>query len=384
MNTAHDWIRDHAQPLDDPQPIVAAAKNAAVVAIGENTRESAEIDRHRVAMVKALVEEADYRVIVVPDSANVAERMDDYVHGRRDDLRDVVLTAWLPNRTEANADLLAWVRAFNERHTETVRIVGNGPRAAEPADYDRVLESAAQDPGAAAALRERYDVIRTAHDVNEHLQIHQGTHPGRPFAELAQEALDIVRALPERDAAVVGLAEDIHGFHAGAVAARPDFAAMARGIADRVVAAHEAAGRKVVYFDGFALTGVLSGAEVAVSPGERFTTAGRLLRERLGDAYVSVLLAFGHGTIRDDLVIPEAAEGHLERDLLDGGVDAALLPIKDGRAGWPDNAFKLRIIAGIYDPAEDGEHAIDVPSLREAVDFLGFTRTITEAPMLGS
>jgi erythromycin esterase len=384
MSTAHEWIREHARPLEDVRPIVAAAKAATVVAVGENTREAAEIDRHRIGVTKALVEEAGYRVIVIPDSANVAERMDDYVLGRRSDLREVVLSGWPPNRSEATAALLAWVRAFNEEHADSpVRIVGNGPKQIEPEDYDRVLDHAARlDPAAAAGLRERYDVVRTAHDVGEHIQIHQGTHPGRPFAELAREALDLVRDLPEgaSKAAALESAGQIRDFHANSVAAKPDFGEISRGIADRIVAAHEADGQKVVYFDGFALTGVLSAMEVAVNPGRRFASAGHLLRERFGDAYVSVLLAFGRGTIRGGMVIPEAGEGHLEKTLLDGGVGEVLLDLRGG--GWPDEAARLRIVAGVYSPEEDGKHGIDLPSPREAADFLGFVPVVSQTPPL--
>jgi erythromycin esterase len=381
-DTTREWVRDHAHPLEDLRPVVAAAKAAAVVGVGENTRESAEIDRHRVDLVKALVEEAGYRVVVIPDSANVAERMDAYVLGEREDLREVVLSGWLPNRTEATAELLTWLRAFNTRHpAEPVHVVGNGPRQTEPQDYDRVLAAVERiDPVSAAGVRERYEVIRTAHDVNEHIQIHQGTHPGRPFAELAGEALDLVRVLaPEPD--ILALAEQVLGFHANSVAARPDFGEVSRAIAERITAAHEKSGRKVVYFDGFALTGVLADAEVAISPGKPFTSAGKLLRERFGDGYVSVLLAFGSGTIRGGLEIPEPAEGNVERTLLEAGDGGVLLPLADG--GWPGGATRLRIIAGVYDPAEDGKHSIDLPSLPEAADFLGFVPVISQTRPLG-
>ncbi|MQM27870.1 erythromycin esterase family protein [Glycomyces albidus] len=384
MNTARAWIRDHALPLGDRGPVIEAAKAASVVAVGENTRESAEIDRHRVDLVKALVEQAGYRIVVIPDSANVAERMDEYVLGKRSDLREVVMSGWLPNRTEATAGLLEWARSFNERNAGApVRVIGNGPWQTEPEDYDRVLASAQQaDPASAAAIRERYDVIRTAHDVNEHIQVHQGTHPGRPFAELAGEALDLVRVLA-LEPGVVELAERILGFHANSVAAKPDFGEVSRSIAERIIAAHEETGEKLVYFDGFALTGVLSGAEVAVNPGRPFATAGRLLRDRFGDGYVSVLLAFGHGTIRGGLEIPEPAQGHVERAFLDSGADEVLVPLRgSGDGDWPSRATRLRIIAGVYDPSEDERHGIDLPSLRDAADFVGFVRTITQTPPL--
>ncbi|WP_335990820.1 erythromycin esterase family protein [Glycomyces sp. MUSA5-2] len=373
MNTT-EWIRGHAGPLGDPGPIVAAAKAASVVGIGENTREAAEIDRYRVGIIKALVEEAGYRIIVIPDSANVAERMDAYVLGRRSDLDEVVRSGWLPNRTESTAELLSWVRAFNERRdVSPVRFAGNGPAQAEPEDYDRVV--AAVDAGTAAVLRERYEVIRTAHDFNEHLQIHQGVHPGRPFAELAGEALELVRAAAPGQG-TVDLAERIVSFHANSVAAKHDFAATSRGIAERIANVHEESGQKVVYFDGFALTGVVPDAEVALKAGTRFATAGSLLRERFGDGYVSVLLAFGHGVIRGGMRIPEPREGLVERALFDSGVDGALLPLRED--GWPGGPVRLRIIAGVYDPAADGDHSMEIPDLAGAVDYLGFVRTITQ------
>ncbi|WP_168801630.1 erythromycin esterase family protein [Glycomyces buryatensis] len=382
MTTAQAWIRDHAQSLNDKRPVYAAAKDAVIVAIGENTRESAEIDRHRIDLTKNLVEAAGFRIIVIPDSANVAERMDEYVLGKRSDLHDVVLSGWLPNRTEATADLLQWARGFNEQQVESpVRIIGNGPRQIEPPDYDQIAAYADQvDPAAARRIREHYDVIRTAHEVNEHIQTHQGIHPGRPFAELAHEALDLVRGLPdgESKAATLALAEATRDFHGNSFAAKPDLGELSQGIADRIVTAHEETGQKVIYFDGFALTGVMSNVDVAVNAGNPFATPGHLLRERYGNAYVSVLLAFGHGTIRDGLVIPEPSEGYVERALADSGAGEVLLPFRDSGGEWPDTASRLRIIAGVYDPDEDDKHGIDLPSLRQSADFLGSIEVISQ------
>ncbi|MFC4337184.1 erythromycin esterase family protein [Salininema proteolyticum] len=386
MTDAQNWVSANARPLGDFGPVIAAAQDAAVVGIGENTREAAEIDHHRIRLARELVEHAGYRVIVVPDSANVGERMDEYVLGSRSDLREIVLSGWLPNRTKATEGLLEWVRAFNEGNEgDPVRIVGNGPRQAEPADYDAVLAYAEKaDPEAASAIAKLYDVIRTAHEVNEHIQIHKGVHPGRPFSESAEEAAVLVGRLPDGEGKdeARGRAGLIGEFHGASVAAQQNFNDMTRGIADRILKAHEESGRKVVYMDGFALTGVVSDVEVAVKPGERFSGAGKWLRDRFGERYVSVLFAFGRGTIRDGMRVPIAQEGNVERALVDAGAGDVLLPFRGTDGAWADGSFGLRVVAGIYEPEDDEKFSMDIASLRESVDYLGFVDTVSETALL--
>ncbi|WP_025272634.1 erythromycin esterase family protein [Haloglycomyces albus] len=387
MSATHTWINAHTHPLGDLSPIMAAARESEIVGVGETTRESAEIDAYRTRLVRELVEHAGYRVVVIPDSANVADKMDEYVSGKRLDLRDIVLSGWLPNRTRETENLIRWIRTFNESNPDVpVRIVGNAPRQVEPRDYDDLLHLVADiDTETASEVDRLYATIRTAHEINEHIQIHEGIHPGRPFSEIAQEALDTIQQLDNapglREA--VAKATDILDYHGQSVAGGIDLVDMGRRIADRVVGALEEFGEKVVYFDGFAMTGSVPDLEAAVQPGTKFPTAGQVLRDRLGERYLSVLFAFGGGAIRDGMEVPPARLGSLERDLLDSGVDEVLLDVRDGAGGtWPDQETKVRIIAGIYDPDEDERHYSDLHSVREAVDFIGFVKGVSDTESL--
>ncbi|MFC4337108.1 erythromycin esterase family protein [Salininema proteolyticum] len=377
------WIEENARPLGDTDDIVMAAREASVIGIGETTREAAEIDRQRNVLFQRLVLEAGYRILVVPDDAGVAGRMDDFAGGRRNDVRDVVKSAWKPNQSRSVEDLLVWIRAFNDgRPEDPVRVKGNRPATAEPRHYDEVLDFARDsDPVVAGRLEELYGVIRTAHDTAEHLQIHHGTHPGRPFADRAREAVELLEALPTPSGRnpVLDTAGLILAYHETSVAASFDFHELSRSVAERVIGYREQSGEKIVYLDGVALTGVMTAMETAVKPDAYFRSAGSRLRECFGGGYLSVLMAFGHGTIRGGMRIPVPPADYAERGLLDAGTDGLALDLRfapDG--GWADRTAKVRIIAGVYDPAEDAAHRVEVRSLKETADFLTFVPEISE------
>ncbi|GAA3080809.1 hypothetical protein GCM10020000_78340 [Streptomyces olivoverticillatus] len=106
--------------------------------------------------------------------------------------------AWRPWRTAEMAAALEWIRAFNEEHPDDpVRIFGVKPMQAQDADYDAVLEHVRESaPERLAEVASHLDPIRTAHRIDEHVQRARGTHPGRPFAEHARDALALIRSLP--------------------------------------------------------------------------------------------------------------------------------------------------------------------------------------------
>jgi erythromycin esterase len=101
-----------------------------------------------------------------------------------------------------------------------------------------------------AELASHLEPIRTAHEVDEHVQRARGSHPGRPFAEHARAALALVLDLP--DEAAAARTRLIAEFHERNVAGRADYAGDAGGWAGTVIGRQRRTGHRVALWDGIA------------------------------------------------------------------------------------------------------------------------------------
>ncbi|MFD5462915.1 erythromycin esterase family protein [Kitasatospora sp. NPDC127059] len=193
-------------PLSDPAlDSIAAqlASGATVVGIGESTRFSRETSGVRDRLFRRLVRDHGFRALAVQDAAGAGTALDAYVNGGAGSAADALAGAWRPWRTAETAAALEWIRAYNRDHADDpVRVYGVKPAQAQPADYEAVLAHVrATAPERLARPAAHLDPIRTAHDVDEHVQRARGIHPGRPFADHAREALALLDAgLGESDA----------------------------------------------------------------------------------------------------------------------------------------------------------------------------------------
>ncbi|WP_040870828.1 erythromycin esterase family protein [Nocardia exalbida] len=382
------WLRGNAVAIDSSDPsssgsdldaLIARLGAATVVGLGESTRFSRQTFGVRERLFRGLVERHGFRALAIQDSARSGARWDRFVTAGESDPETVLAGAWRPWRTEESVATLRWIRAWNLAHPEDpVRIFGVEPPRAESSDYDAVLDYVRRAaPDRFAAIDAHLAPIRTAHQVDEHVQRHQGIHPGRPFAEHAEDALALLAELPETSERATALAHArlILDFHRSSVASQ-GFARDERPSAETVLHRQRSTGAKIVYWDGLAHTTSLP----IVYDTAEFRGAGSHLRDHLGNGYVSVGIGFHHGDLgmavapapSPDLVDAALGEVELPAFYLDLGA-AAPEPVRD----WLTGPAKLRTISGVYDPAADATANIRLSSLAAAFDVLIHVRETT-------
>jgi erythromycin esterase len=382
------WIKANAHPLDDLSALPQIIGDAVVVGIGETTRAAHEIDHHRLRMFQVMVEDLGFRALAIKDSRIVAERLDDLVRGGDDDPVEALGAAWPPWRTEETVAALEWIRAYNREHPEDpVRIFGTDEAGAQSFHYDAVIDYVRRTaPQHLDAIKAHLAPPRSAHRVDEHIQRFRGVHPGRPFAEDARDAYELIASLPEdaeRDH-VLRYAQVIWDHHANSVAAGMDFGAWMERVADAILRHHRETGAKIAYWDGIAITANSRSMSVFVDPGQGFTTVGGHLRERLGEGYLSVLFGFGRGEIHEGVEVPAPPADYVET-VLDTGEPYYLdlrAQAPDEVAAWLRGPSKIRLIPGVYDPAEDEKHHVVAPSLDEWFDAVAFVPRIGPTTLL--
>ncbi|MEV5839092.1 erythromycin esterase family protein [Nocardia sp. NPDC052112] len=380
-----EWLRARARPVFDTDSnstgsdlaaLTQRLGSATVVGLGESTRFSRQTFGLRERIFRRLVVEYGFRALAVQDSARSGERLDVYARTGTGDPESALADAWRPTRTREMAAALRWIREFNTVHpNDPVRIFGVEPPRAEPSDYDFVLDYVRQQaPDRLAAIESHLIPIRTAHQVDEHVQRHQGIHPGRPFAEDAREALALFEKLPsttEFESALTHL-RLIVAFHENSVAGQGGFARDERPAADRVIEWQRDTGAKIVYWDGIAHTAALSLGDGPAETSE-FRGTGSYLREKFDAQYISVAIGFHHGNL-GMAVAPEPLP-----DLVDATLGAVQLrafyvdlhsDAPESVRQWLQGPAKLRTISGIYDPAEDATAHTTVRSLVGAFDIL--------------
>ncbi|WP_433728789.1 erythromycin esterase family protein [Nocardia sp. CA-129566] len=379
------WLRANARPISDTEangtgrdlvPLTDRLGSATVVGLGESTRFSRQTFGVRERVFRVLVEEYGYRALAVQDSARSGERLDAFVRAGVGDPETVLAGAWRPNRTAEMAAALSWIHAFNQEHPDDpVRIFGVEPPRAESSDYEVVLDYLRRHaPDRLAAIESHLTPIRTAHRVDEHVQRHQGIHPGRPFVDDARDALAIFEKLPattEFDKALTHL-RLIVDFHEKSVAGQGGFARDERPAADRVIEWQRSTGAKIAYWDGIGHTAALS-LEDGPAETSEFRGTGSYLRAHFGAQYVSVAIGFHHGDL-GMAVAPEPLPDLIDATLGELDLPAFYLDLHntapDAVRQWLHRPAKLRTISGIYDPAKDATAHTPVRSLIDAFDVL--------------
>ncbi|WP_280313515.1 erythromycin esterase family protein [Nocardia abscessus] len=382
------WLRDNAVAIDSSDPdapgaeldtLIARLGAAGVVGLGESTRFSRQTFGVRERIFRGLVERHGFRALAIQDSARSGERWDRFVTTGESDPETVLAGAWRPWRTEESVATLRWIRGYNLAHPEDpVRIFGVEPPHAEPSDYDAVLDYVRRAaPDRFAAIEAHLAPIRTAHQVDEHVQRHQGIHPGRPFAEHAEDALTLLAQLPDTKERATAFthARLILDFHRHSVAGQ-GFARDERPSAETVLRWRRSTGAKIVYWDGLAHT---TNLPIVYGTAE-FRGAGSHLRTGLGDGYLSVGIGFHHGDLgmavapgpQPDLVDAALGEVDLPAYYVDLRAEAPE-PVRD----WLDGPAELRTISGVYDPAADATAKVRLTSLADAFDVLIHVRETT-------
>jgi len=252
------WIEANARPAHDLDALRGVVGDATIVAFGETTRAATEIDQYRLRAFQFLVEELGFRALAINDDAIVAERLDDLIRGSDDDPVEALGAAWPPWRTEETIAGLQWMRAYNREHAaDPVRLFGTNPAGAQAYHYDAVTDYVRRTaPDRLDELKAHLAPPRSAHKIDEHVQRFRGIHPGRPFAESARDAYELVASFPEepeRDH-VLRYARIIWDHHSHTVAAGIDFGAVMERAAGEILRQYERTGAKTVFWDGIAIT----------------------------------------------------------------------------------------------------------------------------------
>lgn len=401
MNTTYapdvqNWLRATATALtgtdsnhidSDLTALTDRLGRATVVGLGESTRFSVQTFGVRERIFRVLVEQHGFRALAVQDGARSGERLDRYVRGGEGTAEESLAGAWGPWRTREMANALDWIRAFNQAHpNDQVGVFGVQPPRAEQSDYDAVLDYIQRtDPDRLADMTSHLGPIRTAHEMDEHVQLHNGVHPGRPFAEHARDALALLEAepaTPERDTALAH-ARLILDFHENSVAGRGSFAQDEEAAATRISDHVHRTGAKVAYWDGIGHT---TASAFGLGPADSgFGSPGSYLRAEFGPAYASVAIGFHHGNLGITTAPPPAP------DLIDailGTVDLSAhyvdlhSPAPESVQAWRDAPAKARSISGVYSPDKDDTAYLSVPALGAAFDVLIHIREATAVQWL--
>lgn len=370
-----DWLSTQPAGLR-PDVIAEAGRDASVVGLGVNTRESHELAEFVIRTTYELIERG-FTAIAIQDNQRVTDLLDHYIAGGDVDVNHALAQAWGPWQTEEMRRALAGLRRRNHgRGDNRIRIIGLAEPRALPEDYDRALEILTRlDKPAAVRVNEIFAVIRRAHSGGEHVLRAQGEHSGTPFVELARTARGVVAGLAAsaaRDDAL-RLLDSVVAFHASALGVGFDRADEERVAAERVLQQLRHSGERVVIWDG--------GLHIASHTSEMY---GAHLRAELGEKYMAVLALVGSGDI-GRASIPAPRQGSLEAQLgvAGQGLTAQLRPpMPSAIAEELARPWSFRTVSGVYDPARDHEHYFPLPSLTESFDALAFLPHTTPVRLL--
>lgn len=389
-DTVTTWLADNAHPIDltdpDLRPLDDLMRQATVVGLGETTRAGVEVLQLGHAVLRHLVRQHGFRGLVLQDDRSVVADLNRWVHGADDDVVKLLEYAWIPWQNTTTIEILTWIRDYNTDHPDDpISLYGLTEPAARADDYDRVLDAiTAVDPALAADIREHYAVIRTAHQLGEHVQLARGIHPGRPFVEHARQARHLLDGSTVSES-ILAVADLIVDFHAYSVAGGYDFTAAATSAATEILRLRQETGQRLVYWEGIAHTSV-SHHLVLHSLASTTSSPGGWLRDELGEGYVSVYIGFQQGEIHDGQQVPPPAEDFVDTALSTPQHDTYLVnlhaPAPDEVTRWLRGDHKIRVIAGVYDPADDAEHYINGQDLATMFDAIIRTRAITPTTML--
>jgi erythromycin esterase len=368
--------------LDELAAVIA--DGATVAGLGESTRFAHETFTVRDQLFRRLARHYRFRALALQDHAAVAAMLDRYVTTGEGTARSALDNAFRPWRTAEMAAALEWIREFNQdSQHDPIRILAVKPAQPQPADYDAILDHVRRSaPEWLAELASHLEPVRTAHQTDEHVQRARGTHPGRPFADHARDALAIVETISGPGGGVAERMRLIVRYHENSVAGKGSHAGDAHAWADTISAYQRRTRTRVAYWDGIAHTAA-SPAVLGLEPerGPRPAT-GSVLRQHYGQRYVSVSIGFHHGDL-GIAVAPDPAPDLIDAMLAQPGQPSRWLDLRsdDMRRLWGGPA-KARVISGIYDPSRDSAEYMSVASLTDAFDVLVHLHEITPTQWL--
>eukprot|EP01062_Namystynia_karyoxenos_P000671 TRINITY_DN10249_c1_g7_i1.p1 TRINITY_DN10249_c1_g7~~TRINITY_DN10249_c1_g7_i1.p1 ORF type:complete len:520 (+),score=154.94 TRINITY_DN10249_c1_g7_i1:104-1663(+) len=206
-------ITKHQTPEERWGPLLEAVGGAQIVLLGECTHGTAEFYEQRAEITKLLIEQKDFRAVVVEADWPEMQRVARFINANDDrdktaqealsGIKDFPQWMW---RNEPTRDLVAWLRQHNDAVSEAQRAgqwekdkcfwFGIDVRSVPEACDQVLLYLEAVDPAYAAEVRKRYAVFDPyRHDMEEY---------GRALARGALRGQeDVIRVSLERTLAEI-------------------------------------------------------------------------------------------------------------------------------------------------------------------------------------
>ncbi|MGB9993868.1 erythromycin esterase family protein [Streptomyces pseudogriseolus] len=395
-------------PSDDLRPFGEAVGDAVVVGIGEAAHGSREFVTVRHRMLRYLVEEKGFRSFVLEANWSAGARLDAYLRtGCGDPVRimaEEFQDAHLLLHSQEYLDMLRWMRAYNVEHPgDPLRFAGDDIGYAGPELYDRVVDHVRRaHPDLLATVTELYRGLRPPVPMSAWMRTAVTTplaerrdragRTGRVLALLrAREpaGADGDHALAVRHATAVDQVARLYAFDLADPEVVPDVMVYRDTVmAENTLWWHRHTGHRVV------LGGHDSHVYTLTSTPRLPLAQGTVLRERLGDGYRAVAVAFGRGAVHATeeglqnpadadvrrFEVEPAAPGFVEHTLDQVSHRAWYADLRDAppaARAWLDVARPKREIGTDYPPGEDRV------SLSRSADLLVHLHAITPSTRLG-
>ncbi len=300
------WISDNAVAFDPAAPdslwspeMARALDGARLIGVGEATHGSHEDAAAKAAIIMGLVASGAVQTIYLEVNSNGGRELDAFIQGEPGNPAERVRTAQIFQvfRTRALAELIGWLRDWNESAATPVRIYGIDCQATAP-DALLALEALrARDPAEADRLAAALGPI-----VSEEAQaLRFPMLIGSLSSAQLQEAMQALEALRE--------ALDHHprteDARYAALTAWQGLKAFEMETADGTITGdvEEYYSRRDVFMAENILNGPALGAGVlwahnnhvagGIPTGTSYVTTGARLRQALGDAYRAVVFEYG-------------------------------------------------------------------------------------------
>jgi erythromycin esterase len=310
-----DWISQHtvlldtvdpAAPLDDLAPLRGSIGAADIVGLGESVHGAAEQIGLKHRTLRLLVEQMGFRSVAWEEDWTTGLAINEYLRTGDGDA-DALVRRMSPRwQSRQVADVLRWLRDFNEGRADKVQLVGVDYGLTGPPVYDAVDGYvAATAPDRLAELREHLRVLRPASPIADHIAWYAGTADKAPYVRHAHQLFELVNWLPhspvDRDhtLAVQHVRQIVSFYEHFALQPRDALVYRDEHAAQNVRWWREYSGEKVAYWATSPHTANAPELRIAAPPDPDWAvpSAGSHLRRWYGQRYLSIGFTFHHGRV---------------------------------------------------------------------------------------
>lgn len=390
------WIDQHAHaiqiapdaPARDLKWLDRVIQGARLVGLGESTHGSSEQFQVKHRLIRRMIEHHGFRTVAFEDDFASGVLIDRYITTGQGDPRVLVDQMASPLLgTEEILDLVEWLRAWNQRHTDKVRFLGTDLLQLRELSFDDVARYVSvHRPDRLSELESDLDTLRPPEGENP-FTWYEGLDPAERDARIA--AAGRVVTLVEGVAGPDRWQREYAEQHARAILgwfrnyAEPGFRAYReRFIVDSLQWWQNLTGhRKTIYWAANAHTAAIPTLTFRTPDGEQTgTMAGGILEQRLGRRYVSIGTWFGSGEISSPgwhptpqpIGAPRAsmleATLHAARPA-NFAIDLRRRPVTATVRTWLDGSHTMRVILPEYEAGHDGnDYSMTIDGLRDAFD----------------